>query len=547
MKKSFSLAAAALLALACHAALAADARFDIRRFQVEGNSLLSAAAIGRALDPLLGTGKAYGDIQKALEALQFAYRQAGYSAVLLQVPEQELTGGVVRIEVRESTIGSVTISGNRHFDDANILASLAALRPGAPPRLHELSDAIQLANDNPAKMVEVTFASGARDGLLDARVKVSDSDPLRVALSVDNSGTEASGKWRTGVALQHANLFGRDHVASVAYTTAVASPDGVHVKLWSLGYRIPLYRLGDSVDVIYGNSSVNTPGTSPTLGGLLGIVGKGDVAGLRWNHFFARQGNVTSKLVYSLDHKYINSRCSVNGQDVSYAPPTPGISSCVPYTTMPLGATYFWRRQDAADLLDLNLGFARNLPRGTRYTNVGGRTDRYSDLTPGNRNTSDEFMIVRGGASLFHTWASDWQWHLAVNGQLASDPLLASEQFGLAGAAAVRGFGERAVAADGGSIVNAEVYAPQMAAPRGLPGSLRLLAFYDIGRGYNLGTGSGATPAHVHIASAGFGLRYGAGRNVDLRVDVARVADAGPSTTDSRGAWTSHIAMLFGF
>ena len=547
MKPSLSLAAAVLLALTCHAASAADERFDIRRFQVEGNRLLPAADIGRALDPLLGPGKVYGDIQKALEALEFAYRRAGYSAVQLHVPEQELTGGVVRIEVSESRIGTVTVSGNQHFDDANIRASLVALRPGAAPRLQDLSEAIQLANENPAKMVEVTLGSGAQDNLLDARISVTDSDPLRVVLTVDNSGTPASGRWRTGVALQHANLFGRDHVATLAYTTAPDSPDGVHVRLWSLGYRIPLYRLGDSVDFIYGNSSVNTPGDSPTLGGLLGIVGKGDVFGMRWNHFFARQGNVTSRLVYSLDDKYINSRCSVGGIDVSYAPPTPSISSCVPYTTMPLGVTYFWRRQNAADLLDLNLGLARNVPRGTRYTNTDGRSDRYSYLTPGNRDTRDAFMVLHGGAALLHSWASDWQLRVAANAQLASDPLLASEQFSLAGPAAVRGFNERDVAADGGVFANVEVYTPELAGRRSLPGNLRLLAFYDAGHGHNLGAGTGTVPAQVHIASAGAGLRYGAGRHVDLRADVARVIDAGPSTTASRGAWKAQIGMVFGF
>lgn len=538
--------AAALLTLSCHVSIGADNHFDIQRFQVDGNRLLSESDIQRAVGPLAGTGKSYADIQKALDALDLAYRKAGFSSVHVRVPEQELTGGVVIIRVSESTIGSVAVAGNKHFDDANIRSSLRVLQPAEALNLRALSEAIQLANDNPAKQVEVTLGSGAQDNTVDARVAVTDRAPMRVSLTVDNTGTPASGTWRTGVALQHANLFNRDHVATIAYTTSPDSPHGVHVNLWSVGYRVPLYDFGDSLDLVYGNSSVNTPGASPTLGGLLGIVGKGDVAGVRWNHFLARQGNYTSKVVAGVDHKDINSRCSVNGVEVSYAPPTPPISTCVPYATMPIGVTYAGRLQTARGLVDVSAGLVRNVGIGTRYTNDNGRTDRYSYLTPGNRNTRDGFLMLRGAVSFFTTFASDWQTRLAANGQLASDPLVASEQFGLVGSTSVRGFNERVLGADSGVVANAELFTPELGG-HGIPGSLRLLAFYDIGRGHNLATGTGAVPQQVHVASAGLGIRYTASKDFDLRTDVARISDAGPSTTESRGAWKAHVGMVLGF
>lgn len=535
-----------LLVLFSPAALGADQRFDIIAFKVEGNSLLSEAEVGRAVHPLIGAGKDYGDVQKALEALELSYRKAGYSAVQVYMPEQELTGGIVRIEVSESTISTVTVTGNKHFDEENIRSSLRALQVGKSPRLGDLSEAIQLANDNPAKQVEVTLAPGAQDNTVDAKVAVTDSSPVYVALTHDNTGTNASGKWRTGVALQHGNLFNRDHVATLAYTSSPDSPSGVHVNLWSVGYRIPLYALGDSIDLIYGNSSVNTPSVTPTLGGFLGILGKGDVWGMRWNHFFARQGSYTSKLVYSIDRKYANSRCSFNGIDISIDGPTPLISSCVPYTTIPLGITYSGRWQTGGEAFDFNVGLIRNVASGERYTNVTGRTDRYSYLTPGNRDTKDGFMAVRAGASFFKVYASDWQVRLAASAQLAHDPLLASEQFGLAGSTTVRGFNERAAAADGGLVVNAEVYTPNLAGKAGVPGNLRLLTFYDVSRGYNLDTGSGAIAAYVGVASAGVGVRYSASKDVNVRADVARVITPGPSV-ESAGAWKLHISIMVGY
>ncbi len=538
--------AIALIAVSCHAAYAADEHFTIKKFDVVGNHLLSESEINSALAPSVGANKAFGDIQKALEALESAYRTHGFSAVQVSIPEQELTSGVVRIDVLESTINKVIISGNKYFDEANIRASLPPLQEGKTPMLPALSAAIQLANENFAKQVEVTLVNTEVDGKVDAKIVVTDSKPFHIAATLDNSGTASSGKLRTGVALQYANLFGRDQVGTLAYTTSPDSPSGVHVNLFSIGYRIPLYAFGDSIDLIYGKSSVNTPSGSPTLGGILGIIGKGSVAGLRWNHLLARRGETTSKVVFGVDRKYINSRCSVNGVDVSFAPPTPPISACVPYTVMPFSVTYSGRQQSAGQLIDFSVGVDRNMATGTTYTNVTGRTDRYSYLTPGNRDTHDGFMAMHGSASWFKVYANDWQTRLAANVQLASDPLVSSEQFGLVGASAVRGFSERAVAADGGTVVNAELYTPELASKFRVPGNLRLLAFYDLGRGYNRGIGASATPSHVSVASAGFGVRYSISKDFDLRADVARVNNPGTSTTETHGVWKAHVAIVVG-
>ncbi|MDB5852313.1 MAG: hemin-binding protein [Herminiimonas sp.] len=538
-------ALAALLAFSSPAAFSEE-HFSISRFEIVGNSLLSQQDIDAAVMPLTGSNRVFGDIQKALEALEVAYRRKGFSAVRVHVPEQELSQGSVRIEVMESRLANIVVSGNQHFDEANIRASLLPLETGKSPALGRLSEAIQLANDNPAKQVEVTLVNSSEEGKLDAKVQVTDSAPFHASATLDNSGTRASGRFRTGIALQHANLFGRDQVGTIAYTTSPDSPADVHVDLWSIGYRIPLYSFGDSIDFVYGTSSVNTPGSSPTLGGSLGIIGKGSVAGLRWNHFLPRDGNYASKLIYSLDRKYINSRCSFNGVEVRVDVPTPDISACVPYTVMPIGLSYFGRRDSPGQVLDFNIGVQRNLATGSEYTNVTGRADRYSYLTPGNRDTSDGFMTLRGGASLFKATANDWQLHFAGSFQVASDPLVSSEQFGLVGANAVRGFSERAVAADGGAILSGELYTPDLVKKMPGRGNLRLLAFYDVGRGYNRGIGNGAIPSHVSVASAGVGARYSLGKNMDIRADVARVNDPGTSVTETNGVWKAHLTIVVG-
>ena len=529
---------------------AQDDHFDIVRFQIEGNTLLPDAQVQAAVAPMVGPKRVYGDIQKALEALERTYRAAGYSTVQVYVPEQELTSGVVRLQITEGVIGKVLISGNKYFDDANIRASLPALKEGRAPNLRQMSEAIQLANENPAKQLEVTLGVSEEEGKVDAKVVVTEENPQRVFVTADSTGTAATGRSRVGVAYQNANMFKLDQTLTLAYTSSPDAPSGVKVDIFSLGYRIPFYALGDSLDFIYGKSGVNTPSTSPTLGGALGIVGKGDVFGLRWNHDFARRGEYTSKLIYGFDYKYINARCTDStGAPVSIDPPTPPIASCVPYTTRPLSLTYTGQRLSPGQMFDYNIGIAHNVALGSHYTNVDGTTDRYSYLTSGNRTTRDDFNIVRLGGSCLTAFKTDWQLRLAANGQYSGDPLVAAEQLGLAGSTAVRGFNERAVSADSGYVVNAEIYTPELAKTTGARGSLRALAFYDFARGYNHNVPAGSlVPTNVGIASVGAGLRYALGKDFSLRFDLAQVLEAGaPYSTKNRGDWRGHLNVMIGF
>ena len=533
---------------------AQDERFDIVRFQIVGNTLLPDAEVQRLVAPLTGPRRVYGDIQKALEALEGAYRRAGFSTVQVFVPEQELTTGVVRLDVIEGVLGKIAISGNKHFDEANIRAALPALKEGKAPNLRAMSENIQLSNESPAKQVEVTLGVSEEEGKVDAKVSVTDENPQRMFATLDGTGTAATGRSRLGVAYQHANLFNRDHTLTLAYTGSPDVPSGVKVDIFSLGYRVPLYGLGDSLDFIYGKSSVNTPSSSPTLGGMLGIVGKGDVFGARWNHYFPRRGEYSSKLILGADYKYINARCSTgappNVEPMSIEPPTPPIASCVPYTTRPVSVTYTGQKQSPGQMLDYNIGLAYNLALGSRYTNTivnAGADDRYSYLTSGNRTTRDDFTVLRLGGSYLKAVASDWQMRLAVNGQLANDPLVAAEQFGLAGSSAVRGFVERAAATDSGYFANAELYTPELAKHAGLSGNLRALAFYDVGRGFNNNIDNTSVARAVSIASVGVGVRYSVGKDFSLRFDLAQVIDAGPATTKERGDWRGHLNVLVGF
>ena len=130
MTKAIAKLLAAVVMLAAGSlnhAIAQDASFDIVRFQIEGNSILPDERAQHLVAPFVGQRKLYGDVQKALEALEGEYRRLGYGTVNVYVPEQELTTGVVRLQVSEGVVGKVIITGNR--------CSMPPQAPGVAPQM----------------------------------------------------------------------------------------------------------------------------------------------------------------------------------------------------------------------------------------------------------------------------------------------------------------------------------------------------------------------------------------------------------------------------
>lgn len=187
-------------------AAVADPRFDIDKFTVRGATLIASERLQLILAPYIGKSRDFGDVQKALEALEKAYASKGYSAVQVILPEQQIDKGEVEFDVVEAKIGKVVVEGNKYFDAANIRASLPRVREGEPPNILQISDNLRVANENPAKQTTVLLRSGAEEGQVDAVVRIADERPNKLSVTLDNTGTQQTGLFRLGFGYQNSNL-----------------------------------------------------------------------------------------------------------------------------------------------------------------------------------------------------------------------------------------------------------------------------------------------------------------------------------------------------
>ena len=495
-------------------------RFAISRFDVQGNTLLSDSQVQTLLAPFAGPQRDFSDIARAVEVLEGAYRERGYSAVQVQLPEQELERGVVRLNVLQTPLGKVAISGNAYVDDANVRRALPLLREGETPNLPALSQSLKLANENPARKLEVKLAGGEADGTVDASIAVADERAWKATLNLDNTGSKDSGKTHAGVVLQHANLWGRDHVASLQYTTSLEHANQVGV--YGLGYHVPLYALGDSLDFFASYSNVDSGSVAAGIFDLA-VSGRGTTAGARYNQNFGKRDNYEPKLVYGLDFKAYRNSLQFFGMELG-----------TNVTVHPVSIGYIGAWSLPRGEASVGLTLARNIP--------GGKNGSQQDFTLARVGAKAAYSTLRLSASHAQVLDNDWQWRALFNGQYTPDALVPGEQFGVGGAATVRGFLEREVANDSGANLNLELYTPNWCGDGGY--QCRALAFYDtawVRRNHGL-------PGEIDsmaIGSAGLGLRILLNRYANLQLDYAHVVN--PGQTGRRDANRLHFRVALSY
>jgi hemolysin activation/secretion protein len=489
----------ALRAQQSPAAAIAAPRFEIRSFEVSGDSILGRGTVERILQPFTGQGRDFGHVQRALDALEAAYRARGFGVVQVRLPEQDISLGVVRFEIIEPRLGRVHIEGNRHFGAANLRRALPSLQEGAIPNSGAIARDLQIVNEHPVRQTAVVLRAGAGEGALDASVRVSDDRPWRWIATLDDSGNGDTGYMRLGLGFQHSNLFDRDHVLTAQYVTSPAHPD--QVAIYGLGYRIPYYRLHSSLELFAGYSDVD----SGTVQGLFSVSGQGAILGARWHYHLPRHGNLEQRLVLGVDQRAFRNNVTLGG-----------ISLVPDITVQPVSLGYASQRRMSAAEWNFNAAVARNLPGG-----VDGDAAAFGRTRPG---ADPEFTHLRYAAGYTRALAGDWQARAALTGQYTRDLLVPGEQYGIGGPDSVRGYLLREAASDTGHALQLEAYTPDLAARLGLAGTwrARLLGFHDLGQVRRNDPLPGEL-AGKFLASAGFGLRLTRGRSVSLRLDLAHI------------------------
>jgi hemolysin activation/secretion protein len=474
--------------------------------QLEGLTALRPAAFADLFEPFLGRPLSAGDLRRLASAVAERARSKGYPFASATVPPQTLTAGILRVAVDEGRVDAVRITG--HDNDA-VQAALAPLANGRPVRLAELERRLLIAGDTEGVRVRRTRLVREKGG----QVLLVETQRDRVAgsIALHNDGSRPIGPEQAELRLRASQLLTD---ADSLNLTAVLTPfEPGELTFGALRYGVRVHSGGTELFGT-GNWSRTRPGAYLEA---LDLSGRSWTAGVGVSQPLFRQRAASLWLEAGLTVR----RSAQDRDDVRI-------------------------RED-------RLTLARLGAFGTMRA-LSGRLRASVSLTRGldwfDATEAGDPLASRGDAD--GRFTSAWFWtdwtgplvkrvtvRIAVAGQIASGPLLATEEQGLGGAAFLRGYDYSERTGDRAAMGLVELrYATKLAKL----GSPELYVFGDGGRTTNFrgGFGSGA------LASAGGGMRLRLSRNASADVALAvPLTDPRYDTGDKAPSLLFRVAQSF--
>jgi hemolysin activation/secretion protein len=450
-------AAVALLAASAASAQesASENRFDVFEYRVLGNSVLPVQAVERAVYPHLGEKRTIKDVESARIALEQAYKDAGFGTVFVDIPEQDVDQGVVRLKVTEGKLNRVRVENARFFSAPRIREALPAAQRDTVPPLPELQKQIAAFNaESSDRAVVPVLAAGALPGTVDLTLKVDDNLPLHGSLEVNDQYTANTSKLRALASVSYSNLFNRLDSFSLQYQTAPKEPSEFGV--FAANFATHVGDAGKQLAFYY----VHSDSDVATLGGTT-VLGKGQVFGTRWIVPLANTAEATHTVTIGADYKDFLESIQFDPEESFNTP--------IDYLNFSMGQNSVWRGPRQQWTLSSSLNFG---PRG--------RMNGSREFADKRFKARSNYFYMRGDASSRTTLPKQFSLLVRVAAQYAVEPVIGNEQFAIGGADGPRGYLEASELGDYGVKGSIQLGSPpwQLAS-----GALRLegFAFFDAG------------------------------------------------------------------
>ena len=437
--------------------------------QVEGASEIPPAAFAEAIQTYLGRQLGPGELRRLATDVAGVARRAGYGLATAEVPRQVIQNGILKVVVDEGRVDAVEVDGSGAAAVRRILARLVT---GRPVRTADLERQLLLAGD-----VAGVSTAGARIDRRDGRniLKVTARrDAVTARVGLDNWGSAAIGPVRARIDIDLNSVLTADDRVSIGGLLTPLDPR--EFQFIRAAWSVPVNGRGTELSVAgyYGHSK---PGGSLKSRNLDGNSLEADFT---LSHPLLRSRSAS--LWGSVELAAIDSDLDEQGARIR--------SDRI--RTVTAGVNGVGR---------LGKGWLRGQVSVVQGVSALGATAK-GDPRASRSDAGGVFTKTAFSAQYASPLGGRFSASLGMEGQLASRPLLSSEEMGLGGGAFLRGYDYWEVSGDEGVAGSAELRYDLGALFRSLR-RFQIYTYADAGTVSNLQSGLGGGS----LASAGGGLR----------------------------------------
>ena len=502
----------------------AEPRLSVIAYEIHGDTLLPENTLMSIFAKRTGTNVALSEIKQAASDLQMEYRSRGYPTVLVTIPPQTITNGMVKIRVFQGRLSEILVTQNRYFTSNNVMRALPSLHTNTILVGPVFQAELDRANRNQDRQISGQLEPGLEENTTILNLQVKDRLPLHAKLDFNNQSSPGTPAERINTSASYQNLWQLEHSFGVQYSFSPQSYKSGDSWNWydlpsvanyggfyrlplgagspvegqiakpggSFGYdeatrqfRLPagsgqpelnLYASRSTIDTgvttVYSKNLFNTNGNSLDRNDVQQGITINSAFGSRLSLPLNTSAQFQSGFSTGFDYKqYQQSNYKTNiftlTSEILDTISNPGhVITNINVSTVrsPVPGTV-----QSLDYLPLALRYNASLRDawGVTAFGLGLSADAWFsgsrsnlDLVTGSSESSGHWVILSPTISRDFQIYTNWVLTLHGEGQWATEPLVSNEQYGLGGVNTIRGYQEGAVLGDTGWWVGFEQKTP---------------------------------------------------------------------------------------
>jgi hemolysin activation/secretion protein len=387
---------------------------------------LLGTQLGQQIEPPL--------VEALVAEVNRALARNGRRFTVAAAPDQDVTDGVLRIEVQRGRLGKLAVTGDG--DSARIQSQLRVRQGDLLDAGPFEADLAWLERAQPGRRAVAALRPGSAPGEVEVEVRVAEPPRVSGSLGLDNTGNEFTGTERVSLGIGAARLLHADDQLSYRLS---ASPNFQNAVTHKLDYRSALpwrHLLGVSLTGSYIKSKVPEP---------LNQSGRSEEAALRYEVPLRLSGAWTDGLVLTGETKRSDNNLL--------------------FSDLPVTDTVMRIRQ-VSIAYEAAVRDPWGSTRGTAtFIASPGDLGAYNDdasFQSVRSGATARYNIVRAQLSRQTPLGPGLEWQIGLNAQWAGARLLGSEQISAGGVASVRGFTEGSAYGDSGVVLRNDLRLPSI-------------------------------------------------------------------------------------
>ena len=455
-----------------------------KSIHVTGNTAFSDTELAKVTAPYTNRILTTEDLERLRLELTLLYVNKGYITSGATIPDQDVTFGVITIQIVEGTLARIDVEGQNWFR-AGYLRDRVERGAQTPLRMEPLQEGLQLLQQDPRiERINAELRPGDKRGDSILQVNVKEASPWKAWLDFNNYQTPVLGAERGLATIAHQNVTGNGDAFSFTYGRSRGANPIVDTS-----YSLPLNRYDTTFIASYRRNDslvVAAPFRPLDLNAGSEIIG-----------FTLRQPlyrTLTDEFAVTITGEHLSNKVT-SAFDLPGVPSLfiPGSSNTGVSTVSALRFIQEYVHRTSNSVIAARSRFSVGLDVLSATNN--------SDALP-----DGQFFSWLGQVQAVRRY-DDW-WGMQLLGQmslqLANDRLFPLEQIPVGGRFSVRGYRENTLIRDNAFLASIESRFPLISYVTGEP-RLQFAQFLDLGRAW---TAKGVTPDPETLASVGLGLRW---------------------------------------